>query len=179
MTNRGQSTYNDTINGVYPYYHGAEEAEQSNSVVSTEVLSSTTTGARARTREGNEVSSEARMKHGMYLDACMYYAESFRRSITPVIQRQLAELIRGGMTGDVIHAAIDETQLAPRPSWAYCSAILRRCENQGIRTLEDWNADKERYRSSINPALNYAQRSYSEQDFDALYFDLEKEYGNH
>lgn len=154
----------------------AEEVQESNSAgTEYSVLSSSTTGARAhaRTRE-----SHAQMMYGQYKDACMYYAESFRRSITPFIQRQIAEWIKGGITGEVIQLAIDETQMAPRPSWAYCAAILRRCERDGIKTMEDWHQDKQRYSSRCNPALNYEQRKYTDDDYGPEFFtDLEAKYG--
>ena len=144
----------------------AEIGQASNSVLSS-TSSSTTTGARAhaRTRE-----SAAQMLYGQYQDACQYYAESFRRSITPIIQRQIAEWIKGGITAEVVRMAIDETQMAPRPSWAYCAAILRRCENEGITTLAAWQADKARYAARLNPATNYQQRKYTDDDYGPDFF---------
>lgn len=169
-------TYFEQEFGSYSTYHEdfvtqnqkREPEQASNSVTGDySVLSSTTTGARAcaRTRE-----SHAQMLYGQYKDVCLYYADSFRRSITPIIQKQIAELIRGGMTGEVIRMAIDETQMAPRPSWAYCAAILRRCEDSGIKTIEDWNADKQRYSSRLNPAMNYQQRKYTDDDYGPDFF---------
>lgn len=138
--------------------------------------SSTSTGARARTRVSDAQKqvddSRADMLYGQYLDCCQYYAENFRRSIVPQIQRQIAELIRGGMTGEVIRMAIDETQMAPRPSWAYCAAILRRCERDGINTLADWMEDRRRYQSRMNPAMNYQQRQYTDDDYGPDFFAI-------
>lgn len=168
------TTYEDTF---VTQKKEAEEVQESNSVgTEYSVLSSSTTGARAhaRTRE-----SHAQMLYGQYKDTCLYYAESFRRSITPVIQRQIADWIKGGITGEVIRMAIDETQMAPRPSWAYCSAILRRCERDGIQTIEDWQRDKNQYSARYNPALNYEQRRYTDDDYGPDFFvDLEAKYSN-
>ena len=125
--------------------------------------SSTGTGARARTRE-------AALLHGQYVDCCEYYTESFRRAIPHVVQREIAERIRDGMSADVIRLAMDETQTAPRPSWAYCRAILRRCDLEGIRTLKDWNESKARFQGSKNPALDYQQRTYTEDMFGEDFF---------
>ena len=138
--------------------------------------SSSSTGARARAREGE---TRAAFLHGQYVDCCEYYTQSFRRHIPIVVQRDIAERIRAGMSADVIRVAIDETQMAPRPSWAYTHAILRRCDIEGIKTLEDWRASKQRYESTKNPALQYQQREYHEDDFDeAFFFDVVAEYGD-
>lgn len=136
----------------------------------------TTTGARARAREGAE--TRAAMLRGMYVDCCEYYTQMFRRSIPAVVQRDIAERIRDGMSPDVIRAAMDETQTAPRPSWAYCRAILRRCDIENIKTLADWTDSKTRFQQSKNPALNYEQRHYTEDEFGEDYFiDVVSEYG--
>ena len=130
---------------------------------------SSSPGARARAREA-EAETRAAFLHGQYVDCCEYYTQSFRRYIPFVVQRELAERIRNGMSADVIRAAIDETQTAPRPSWAYTQAILRRCDLEDIRTLEDWRTSKLRFESSRNPALNYQQREYHEDEFGKDFF---------
>lgn len=168
------STYHEDF--VTQNQRAEEQARSTSRTGQYSVLSSTTTGARARTRENaaqdTEADSRANMLYGQYQDTCLYYAESFRRSITPVIQRQIAELIKGGMSGEVIRMAIDETQMAPRPSWAYCAAILRRCERDGINTLADWMEDRRRYQSRMNPAMNYEQRRYTDEDYGPDFFAI-------
>lgn len=140
--------------------------------------SSTATGARAcaRAREAaQEAEVRAALLHGQYVDCCEYYAASFHRGIPAGIQREIATRIKGGMSAEVIRAAIDDTMLAPRPSWAYCAAILRNCDLDGVKSLADWNARKERRQCSSNPALNYEQRQYTDDDYGPDFFiDLEK-----
>lgn len=139
---------------------------------------STSTGARARTREeATEAESRATMLRGQYVDCCQYYTQAFRRSIPYPVQREIAERIRDGMSADVIRAAMDETQTAPRPSWAYCAAILRRCDLEDIKTLSEWRASKERFQASRNPALNYEQRTYTEDQFGEDFFIDLNNYG--
>lgn len=121
------------------------------------------TGARARSIEGNVL-------HGWYVDVCEYYADTFRREPGPGIRRDIAEAIKAGMTGECFMAIIDESQNAPRPSWAYCMAILRRCQGMGIKTMDDWRTDRMRHEGSKNPALNYAQRQYKDEDFGPDFF---------
>lgn len=158
-------------------------SSSSASAGSSSSASSTATGARAcaRTREADEAeaAAEARasMLHGQYVDCCEYYAASFHRGIPAGIQREIATRIKGGMSAEVIRAAIDDTMLAPRPSWAYCAAILRNCDQDGVKSLADWMARKERRQSSGNPALNYDQRHYTDDDYGPdFFFDVVKHY---
>lgn len=157
-----------TITSQHLYHQNQESTTTS---TSSATGSSTTTRACARARE----EARASMLHGQYVDCCEYYARAFNRSPAPGIQRELATRIRDGMSADVIRAAIDDTMMAPRPSWAYMTAILRRCDLEGIRTLAEWNTSKERYQASKNPALNYQQRDYTEDEFgDDFFIDLDK-----
>lgn len=119
--------------------------------------------------------AKAEMLHGWYKECCQYYAENYMRAPAPIVRKEIAEIIKNGMTAECLKAVIDESQNAYRPSWSYCKAILRRCEAFGIRTLPDWNADKERREAARNPALAYQQREYSDEDFGPDFFmDLSK-----
>ena len=139
---------------------------------SSRTATGSTTATRVRAREAE---AHAAMLRGQYVDVCDYFARSFHRSVAPGVQRELATRIKAGMTADVIRAAIDDTMMAPRPSWAYLAAILRRCDLEGIKTLQDWNESKSRYKSSGNPAMNYEQRTYTEDMFgDDFFLDLDK-----
>ena len=76
--------------------------------------------------------------------------------------------------------APDEAQRAPRPSWAYCMAIIRRCQRDGLLTLDAWRRDREEWqrKQMSNPALQYQQRDYRETDFgEDFFFDVVGEYG--
>ena len=134
------------------------------------------TGARACARaRAREDESRADYLHGQYVDCCEYYTQSFRRHIPANVQREIATRIRDGMSADVIRAAMDETQTAARPTWAYTMAILRRCDHEGIKTLGDWTASKQRFQNSRNPALNYQQREYTDDQFGPDFFvDLDQ-----
>ena len=142
---------------------------------------STSTGARARTNdrvffsEEEKRQSRAAILAGWHKDACMYYQECFDRKITPGVQRDIANALVEGFNIDLLRAIMDETLCAPRPSWAYCLAILRRCERDGLRTLEDWKRDREAWasRKASHPALQYSQREYREEDFgEDFFFDV-------
>ena len=166
----------------HPYYHQQEEESISSSSSSATSASTTATrvatGARARAY-ARETEDEARIKaamlRGQYVDCCDYYARSFHRAVPAGVQREFTTRIKAGMSAEVIRAAIDDTMCAPRPSWAYCAAILRNCDLDGVRTLRDWQERKMRYQSASNPALNYQQRTYTEDMFGEDFFiDLDK-----
>lgn len=167
-------------------YHNQQPEESisrssSSATSTTSTATRVATGARARAY-AREAEDEARIKaamlRGQYVDCCDYYARSFHRAVPAGVQRELATRIKAGMSADVIRAAIDDTMCAPRPSWAYCAAILRNCDMDGVRTLKDWQERKIQYQSSSNPALNYQQRTYTEDMFGEDFFvDLDK-YGD-
>lgn len=164
MTQNSQATTNNvTLFGITTDNHNHR---------ATATGGGSSTGARAcaRARE-----AEAAMLRGQYVDCCEYYTRSFRRGLPFVVRRDIATRIKAGMSADVIMAAMDETMTAPRPSWAYCAAILRRCDLEGIRTLEDWHESKRRFEAAKNPALDYQQRNYTEDHFGEDFFlDLDK-----
>lgn len=163
-----------------PYHQQPEESISRSSSATSDSSSATrvATGARARAY-AREAEDEARIKaamlRGQYIDCCDYYARSFHRAVPAGVQREFATRIKAGMSAEVIRAAIDDTMCAPRPSWAYCAAILRNCDMDGVRTLRDWQERKMRYQSARNPALNYEQRTYTEDMFGEDFFiDLDK-----
>ncbi len=129
----------------------------------------------ATEEEARRAVAKAEMMHGWYKECCQYYAENYQRAPAPIVRKEIAEIIKNGMTAECLKAVIDESQNAYRPSWSYCKAILRRCDVFGIRTLADWNADKGRRESARNPALAYQQREYSDEDFGPDFFmDMSK-----
>ena len=161
-----------TITGQHPQ----NQPESTSTSNRSSATGSSTTRACARARE----EARAAMLHGQYVDICTYYAQAFERAPAPGIQRELATRIRDGMSADVLRAAIDDTMMAPRPSWAYMAAILRRCDLENIKTIADWRQSKERYQASRNPALNYSQRTYTDDEYGPDFFlDLDKYFEEH
>lgn len=180
MTELQNSSY---IEATISSQHREADRSRSSSAASSSTASSTATRvcacARAREEE-QEAAARAAMLRGQYVDCCEYYTASFHRPIARGIQREIATRIKDGMSADVIRAAIDDTMIAPRPSWAYCSAILRNCDMDGVKTLTDWNERKARRQASVNPALQYEQRTYHEDDFgEDFFYDVVAEYGGH
>ena len=119
-----------------------------------------------------------KMLHAWFMDSCGYFEQCFGRQAGPGVKREIYQAIMAGMRHETIMAIMDEAEKAPRPSWAYSLFILHRCLDSGILTLADWQRDqreREKRKQRSNPALQYQQRDYTEEDFE--YFDYEKFYG--
>lgn len=93
-----------------------------------------TTGSRARAR-AREADGEGE------LDALAdYYCRSLdRRNCPSIVRADIRWALRQGMAPGVIAAAIDDTTIAPMPSWRYAMAIIVRCIREGCLTLEAYD----------------------------------------
>lgn len=146
--------------------------------VSTEYSVSSTTRTGARAREG-AIGPEA-------LEGIRRAYEGVIGPLTEYTAREIEGALSAGMAPDVIEAAIRITAAAPRPSFAYLRAVLRRWARDGLWTMADVAADQERHQASQsswwsarrNPALNYEQRTYTEAESrEHFYFDVVSAYG--
>ncbi len=99
-----------------------------------------------------------------------YYCEAFgRRSCPPSIQRALYEAMKAGMYARTIMLCIDAAQEAERPTWAYAAAVMRRCIAEGALTPEEFEERSARHSARQGAsALNYPQRSYTDEELEAL-----------
>lgn len=108
--------------------------------------SSTTTrtgadaGAGARTREEIELEEEQ-------LGRLMAYAKDGGLPDTPAMRAYNRRLLASGMSIRVLQAAMDETMMAPRPTWHYYAAIMRKLEARGIKLYYQWEQRQARYRA--------------------------------
>lgn len=102
--------------------------------------------------------------------------------LTAPVAHYIETCIRGGMEPAVIREAIERTGWAPRPTPFYLRAILQRFQRDEVRTMKDVereqvNRQQRRENAGwfVNPAQNYQQRTYKEQDFgDDFFVDLSK-----
>lgn len=82
---------------------------------------------------------------------------------------------------DLIRYAIDEACANGAPRWAYVSAILRGYVRDGIKTVGDAKAAKDKRaptaKGKTNPATqNFAERGYTDKDYgDDFFIDLAAE----
>lgn len=136
-------------------------------------------GARACARVGEEAHKvgENDEKYAEFLEVFAYFAAAYGSRPGPVAQRDIIAAQRAGITGAVIVHCIEESERAPRPSWAYARAVLGRCMAGNICTEEDWRRDREQWRrASVAPgreAGRFAQRTYTQAEYDAVFTDLE------
>ena len=93
--------------------------------------------ARAYAREANEIFVE---------EVADYYCETFGAPVMPpVAKRQCILALEQGLDASLVYTAIDEAALAPRPSWAYAAAILRRLCAEGCFTAAAYEERQERW----------------------------------
>ena len=112
-----------------------KENEEPRETVST---SSTSTDAGARARERD-------------IDNLIDYARGAGMEDTPAVRALVVRYLRAGVEMGLLMAAMDDTMLAPRPSWRYWTAIVSRCMREGVTTLEGWMYRQERYTASRSP----------------------------
>lgn len=102
--------------------------------------SSTTTRTCARAREEIELREQQ-------LDRLMVYAKDGGLPDTPAMRAYNRRLLDADMSIRVLMAAMDETMMAPRPTWHYYAAIIRKLEAQGIRMFYQWEERQARFRA--------------------------------
>lgn len=148
------------------YYKSVTEASTSQEVYQKNEnlvdTSSTTTRTRARTREGNSLIEQA------IRDVGQYYADTFGCRMPPVAEREIRAAMEQGMETEVFFSALDEAAGAPRPSWAYARAILRRCLAEGVKTAHDWDM-RQALHARKAAGRRYAEREYGEGELEQLF----------
>ena len=101
--------------------------------------------------------------------------------------RDIEAAISEGLEASAILDALEQTAMAARPSHYYLRAILRRYAAEGIHTSAEAEAARAQFRARRaaahqaagaawykNPALDYTQRSYAGESYDAgCYVDLD------
>lgn len=86
-----------------------------------------------------------------------FVASSYEHTVGyPLKPWQLLELVSNNQDEQLIFAALQDTRKAPRPSYYYLRAILRRCQASGINTLSDYIRDQAQHRALLNARLRRA-----------------------
>lgn len=108
---------------------------------------SVTTRGRARVRAYAREDGAIQLHHldGELDQLAAYYRDTFGSYCPACARREMEEALDRGIFPDVIMICLDEAAAAPRPSWAYARAILRRCIAEGIHTAEDYGQGQIRY----------------------------------
>lgn len=93
--------------------------------------------ARANTREDEKFVDD---------EVAEYYCKAFGVSLMPPVAKAAClRALEAGMEQSLIYLAIDEASIAPRPSWNYAAAILRRLQEEKCLTGEAYIARQERW----------------------------------
>ena len=92
----------------------------------------------------DSVSTTTRARANM---VATYYTECLGTHCPPVARREIMCWLREGVDPDMICAALDEASMAPRPSWLYASAIVKRCIEEGVKTVGDFYERQVRWKN--------------------------------
>lgn len=111
------------------------------------------------------------------------YASGNLRYLSPGNMEELASFAED-FPADMLRYAIDLAVGAGKPAWNYVRGILRSWQSKGFKTIGDARNEerpaqtaRSPYPVKPNPALQYEQRPHAESDYDDLYIDLNKLYG--
>lgn len=108
------------------------------------------------------------------------YAANNLNVMSPGNMEELASF-KADLPDDLIRYAIDEACANGAPRWAYVSAILRGYVRDGIKSVGDAKAAKDKRaptaKGKTNPATqNFAERGYTDNDYgDDFFIDLAAE----
>lgn len=72
--------------------------------------------------------------------------------LRPKARKELAAFLRG-MGEDCVLRALDVAQDAGKPNWAYVRGVLRRKQEQGVHSLQDWDALEQRWARDKQPTI--------------------------
>lgn len=123
---------NENTARVYPFPHTPNPENEENEKELSNSLSSTTTRVRARARAEIE----------------QYYCDTFGApKAPPVAIREIDFALEHGLDPALIMTAMDEAAMAPRPSWAYARAIIRRLLGEGVLTPEAYAQRQARWQA--------------------------------
>lgn len=96
---------------------------------------------------------------------CKTYTENIG-PMTAAVATMITAAVNKGLKVDDVLLAIEETGYAPRPSAYYLRAILRNWIKDGVSVHKVKKAVQAPPWYKQNPALNYPQREYRDEDFD-------------
>lgn len=134
------------------YYDNTSTRNRTSRSTSSRSSSSTSTTTTVATEPG--VSSSRATVDYAWNQIIAAYCRTINQNMSMQVAHMIADYMRWGIESDVIIEAINETGFAPKPSPQYLRAILRRCTNQGIMTMEQWNYAQDERQTAIHTACN-------------------------
>lgn len=88
-------------------------------------------------------------------DIARYYRDTLGCVMPPMAKRDVEAAIEAGLEPQLVMTALDETALAPRPSWAYARAILRRLLREGVYDEQAYNRRQARFKARKSDDLPF------------------------
>lgn len=92
------------------------------------------------------------------------------------VREEVKNAIMGGCCEEVLNFCLEEAECAPRPSWGYARAVLRRLISEGVLSADDLAHEQEkragmkRSGGSSGRTAGFMQREYREEDFAHGFF---------
>lgn len=137
-------------------------------------------GARVYARGCARACARVEAAGGLPEELFALYEDVFCRHMPGIVAMEIMAMMAAGAGADLVAEIIRYTAGAPRPSWAYARAVLRRQMAMGTRTAEDFAA-REAARAERNFANGqqmsmpkrvieqcYEQRRYDAAEFGEL-----------
>ena len=136
-------------------------------------------GARVYARTCARAGARVETAGGLPEELFALYEDVFCRHMPGIVAMEIMAMMAAGAGADLVAEIIRYTAGAPRPSWAYARAVLRRQMAMGTRTAEDFTArEAERDERGLHYGGNgmpkrvieqcYEQRRYDAAEFGEL-----------
>lgn len=136
-------------------------------------------GARVYARTCARAGARVETAGGLPEELFALYEDVFCRHMPGIVAMEIMAMMAAGAGADLVAEIIRYTAGAPRPSWAYARAVLRRQMAMGTRTAADFAArEAERAERGLQNAGNgmpkrvieqcYEQRRYDAAEFGEL-----------
>ena len=136
-------------------------------------------GARVYARTCARAGARVETAGGLPEELFALYEDVFCRHMPGIVVMEIMAMMAAGAGADLVAEIIRYTAGAPRPSWAYARAVLRRQMAMGTRTAEDFTArEAERAERGLHYGGNgmpkrvieqcYEQRRYDAAEFGEL-----------
>ena len=136
-------------------------------------------GARVYARGCARAGARVETAGGLPEELFALYEDVFCRHMPGIVAMEIMAMMAAGAGADLVAEIIRYTAGAPRPSWAYARAVLRRQMAMGTRTAADFAArEAERAERGLQNAGNgmpkrvieqcYEQRRYDAAEFGEL-----------
>lgn len=130
-------------------------------------------GARVYARTCARAGARVETAGGLPEELFALYEDVFCRHMPGIVAMEIMTMMAAGAGADLVAEIIRYTAGAPRPSWAYARAVLRRQMAMGTRTAADFAArEAERAERGLQNAGNGMPKRVIEQCYEQRRYDV-------